>query len=68
MPDITEPTEIPLRNQVAEAMFDEWCQQNGSDTGWGSSEVDEKIRILWLVLADFAIAAIEYDHMIVERR
>ncbi len=58
---------VPLNQAVAESMFDEWCQLNGSDTGWASPEVDDDTRNTWIALADIAIATIEFDYLIVER-
>ena len=58
-----EPTEMQIA--IAERMFDEWCQYNGSDTGWASSEVDDDTRSVWIELAGVAVAEIEYDHAIV---
>lgn len=58
-----EPTEMQIA--IAERMFDEWCQYNGSDTGWSSSEVGDDTRSVWIELAGVAVAEIEYDHAIV---
>lgn len=54
-----------LAQSVTERMFNEWCQLNGSDTGWGSDEVDDATRAIWVELGHVAIAEVEFDHVIV---
>lgn len=58
---------VPLREAVAEAMYEKWCERHKKDFAWNADAPSKATRNFWIEMADTAIAAIEYDFMIVER-
>jgi hypothetical protein len=60
---IEEP--IELREYVAEQMHDAWCNEVGADVVWRGTEMTEEQIERWMAVADAAIAAVEWEHMVV---
>ena len=56
-----------MREAVAQACFEEWCQQNGADCAWRGHGCDTPdCTDIWEAIAERALSVVQEKHRIVE--